>query len=199
MNPLNCFDKDQTTAAKDHPDPLAPCHAGGSSSARWARDGQVHATVRTPVAQQPAEHPRPWVTSAGEISSSTRHLGHPVQQRHGDAQSRSARAQCCTASQRQHLNLKQPPYLRHCTHRLHPQLLQINANTWIYFFFLMARGTLRSSKLSVCIKQAVELHPATVMRSLITCAGQPSCHSLQRQLTKDKTPLSELNQLEFAS
>lgn len=67
------------------------------------------------------------------------------------------------------------------------------------FFFLMARGTLRSSKLSVCIKQAVELHPATVMRSLITCAGQPSCHSLQRQPTKDKTPLSELNQLEFAS
>lgn len=46
-------------------------------------------------------------------------------------------------------------------------------------FFLKARGTFRISKLSFCIKQTVELNPPTLMWSLTTCAGQPSCRALQ--------------------
>lgn len=157
-----------------------------------------------PAGTHPAEHPQPWAMSTGMTSSSTRHPGHLVQQRlrgYRDVQSQSAWPQCST-SQQQHFNLKQTLYLQHCTHRLHPRLLQINVNIQMFLCFLKARGAFRSSKLSFCIEQAEELHPATVMRSLITCAGQLSCHSFSAvllQVTKDEILLCKLQQLESAS
>lgn len=153
------------------------------------------------MSKRPAGHSRPEAMSSGEIlhqpgtrdawfSNNTEGRGMSRVSLHG----LNGSQQWGQSSQQQHFNLKL--YLPHCTRRLHPSLLQIDANTWIFFFFLKARGTFRLSKLSFCIKQAVELQPPTV---LCWTTVMPLTSVVTLWLTKDQTLLRKLQQLESAS